>query len=95
MPRLDSLNGFGFPPIAEVVRGLAVVDSLYSGYGEARRAPVRNRDARVRRKTPSSTQGNAYLIRGWPKLDYIKTARVVREWRRQWRYAALARTRAA
>jgi peptidyl-prolyl cis-trans isomerase A (cyclophilin A) len=26
-------------------------------------------------------QGTPYLVRGWPKLDYIKTARVVREWR--------------
>ena len=80
-PRLDSLNGFGFPPIAEVVRGLAVVDSLYSGYGES----TPRTGAQPGRSGPSQdsivTQGNAYLIRGWPKLDYIKTARVVREWR--------------
>jgi peptidyl-prolyl cis-trans isomerase A (cyclophilin A) len=80
-PRLDSLNGFGFPPIAEVVAGLAVVDSLYSGYGES----TPRTGAQPGRAGPSQdsimTQGNAYLIRGWPKLDYIKTARVVREWR--------------
>jgi peptidyl-prolyl cis-trans isomerase A (cyclophilin A) len=80
-PRLDSLNGFGFPPIAEVVTGLAVVDSLYSGYGES----TPRTGAQPGRSGPSQdsivTQGNAYLIRGWPKLDYIKTARVVREWR--------------
>ena len=80
-PRLDSLNGFGFPPIAEVVDGMAVVDSLYSGYGDgaARSGPQPGRQG------PSQdsimTQGNAYLLRGWPKLDYIKTARVVHEWR--------------
>lgn len=80
-PRLDSLNGFGFPPIAEVVDGMAVVDSLYSGYGDgaARGGPQPGRQG------PSQdsivTQGNAYLLRGWPRLDYIKTARVVKEWR--------------
>ena len=36
--RLDTLNGFGFPPVAEVIAGMSVVDSLYSGYGEAARA---------------------------------------------------------
>lgn len=80
-PKLDSLNGFGFPPIAQVVEGMAVVDSLYSGYGDgaARSGPQPGREG------PSQdsimTQGNAYLLRGWPKLDYIKTARVVKEWR--------------
>ena len=26
-------------------------------------------------------KGNVYLAAGWPKLDYVKTARVVQEWR--------------
>ena len=38
-PRLDTLAGFGFPPIAEIVQGMAVVDSLYSGYGESAGQP--------------------------------------------------------
>jgi len=79
--RLDSLNGFGFPPIAEVISGMQVVDSLYSGYGEG--APASG--ARPGRSGPSQDSiealGNRYLERGWPKLDYIKTARVIREWR--------------
>ena len=79
--RLDTLNGFGFPPIAEVVAGMDVVDSLYSGYGES--AP--RTGAQPNRSGPSQDSiqvaGNAYLARGWPKLDYIKSARVVREWR--------------
>jgi peptidyl-prolyl cis-trans isomerase A (cyclophilin A) len=80
-PRLDSLNGFGFPPIAEVVDGMAVVDSLYSGYGDgaARSGPQPGRAGPS--QDSITTQGNAYLLRGWPKLDYIKTARVVKEWR--------------
>jgi cyclophilin family peptidyl-prolyl cis-trans isomerase len=79
--RLDTLNGFGFPPIAEVVSGMDVVDSLYSGYGEA----TPRTGAIAGRSGPSQDsigrQGNAYLQRGWPKLDYIKRARIVREWR--------------
>ena len=65
--RLDTLNGFGFPPIAEVVSGMATVDSLYSGYGEA--AP--RSGSQFGREGPSQdsivAQGNAYLSRGWPK----------------------------
>jgi peptidyl-prolyl cis-trans isomerase A (cyclophilin A) len=80
-PRLDTLSGFGFPPIAEVVDGMAVVDSLYSGYGDgaARSGPQPGRAGPS--QDSITTQGNAYLLRGWPKLDYIKTARVVKEWR--------------
>jgi peptidyl-prolyl cis-trans isomerase A (cyclophilin A) len=78
-PVLDTYNG-GYPPIGEVVAGMDVVDSLYSGYGDAapRSGPQYgkegpNQDSIVK-------QGNAYLARGWPKLDYIKTARVTQEW---------------
>ena len=67
--RLDTLNGFGFPAFGEVVSGLEVVDSLYSGY--ASRPP---QDSIAR-------QGNAYLARAWPRLDYIRTARIIRAWR--------------
>lgn len=59
------LDGMGFAPIGAVVDGKPVVDSLYSGYGEA---PD---------QTLLQTQGNAYLDRMFPKLDAIKTARIV------------------
>ena len=58
------LDGMGFPPICKVVEGLSAVDLLYSGYGE-------NPD-----QTAIQMQGNAYLNRTFPKLDYIKTARI-------------------
>ena len=77
--RLDTLNGFGFPPIAEVVSGMATVDSLYSGYGEA--AGARNPNGKGPPQDSIARQGNAYLERGFPKMDYIKQARVTREWR--------------
>jgi peptidyl-prolyl cis-trans isomerase A (cyclophilin A) len=80
--RLDTTNTFGFPPIGEVIGGMSAVDSLYSGYGNA--APRSGPTARASGPQQDSIriQGNAYLARGWPKLDYVKTARVIREWRR-------------
>lgn len=67
--RLDRL---GFTPVGRVVEGMAVVDSLYGGYGEAAptgRGPDQDRIA---------AEGNAYLQREFPKLDYIRSATVVR-----------------
>ena len=76
-PRLDTLNGFGFPPIGEVVRGLAVVDSLnweYTGTRGGQTFPGPSQDS-IRR------QGNEYLRRVFPRLDYIVSARVRKSWR--------------
>jgi peptidyl-prolyl cis-trans isomerase A (cyclophilin A) len=75
--RLDTLNAFGFPPVGEVTAGgMAVVDSLYGGYGEAL----------PRGKGPPQDsirlQGEPYLARGFPRLDAIRRAHVVREWKR-------------
>jgi len=62
------LDKAGFAPFAEVVSGIEVVDQLYSGYGEG--AP--------RGSGPDQsliqTQGNAYLERDFPRLDFIKKA---------------------
>jgi peptidyl-prolyl cis-trans isomerase A (cyclophilin A) len=75
-PRLDTLNGFGFPPIGEIVQGLAVMDSLnweYSGTRGGQTFPGPSQDS-IRR------QGNAYLRRAFPRLDYIVRARVAQSW---------------
>jgi peptidyl-prolyl cis-trans isomerase A (cyclophilin A) len=69
-PRLDTLNTFGFPPFGEVVSGIAAIDSLYSGYGNSP-----SQDSITR-------QGNPYLNRAFPKLDYMKAVRVIQEWRK-------------
>lgn len=77
-PRLDTLNTIGFPPVAQVIRGLAVLDSLnweYSGTRGGQMFPGPSQDSITR-------QGNEYLRRNFPRLDYIRTARVVTEWRR-------------
>jgi peptidyl-prolyl cis-trans isomerase A (cyclophilin A) len=76
-PRLDTLNGFGFPPIGEVVFGREVLDSLnweYSGTRGGQTLPGPSQDSLTR-------QGNSYLLRSFPRLDYILTARVANVWR--------------
>lgn len=60
-----SLDGQGFVPVARVIEGMGVVDSLYDEYGDD---PKYHMIARL---------GNKYLGRMFPKLDYIETARVV------------------
>ena len=75
-PRLDTLNGFGFPPIGRIVQGVEVLDSLYWQYTGTRGGqtyPGPSQDS-IRR------QGNAYLQRRFPSLDYILRARVIRSW---------------
>ncbi len=80
-PKLDTLSGFGFPPIAEVVRGMEAVDSLDNEYGESapKSGPQYGREGPSQDSIVKS--GNAYVNRGWPKLDYIKSARIVKEWK--------------
>jgi peptidyl-prolyl cis-trans isomerase A (cyclophilin A) len=76
-PRLDTLNGFGFPPIGRIVQGITVLDSLnweYSGTRGGQTFPGPSQDS-------LRLQGNAYLTRRFPRLDYILRARVVRDWR--------------
>jgi peptidyl-prolyl cis-trans isomerase A (cyclophilin A) len=65
--RLDSQ---GFAPFGEVVEGMDVVDSFFAGY----------RDGPPRDSGPDQAkveaQGNQYLDQHYPKLDYIKTAKI-------------------
>lgn len=75
-PRLDTLNGFGFPPIGRIIEGIAVLDSLnweYSGTRGGQTFPGPSQDS-IRR------HGNDYLRRRFPRLDYLLTARVIRTW---------------
>lgn len=67
----SNLDGMGFAPIGRVTEGMAVVDSLYSGYGEG--APDGNGPDQLR----AQAQGNAYLLGSFPKLDYIQKATVI------------------
>jgi peptidyl-prolyl cis-trans isomerase A (cyclophilin A) len=69
-----NLDKLGFSPVGVVTDGMAVVDSLYAGYGEGYpRGDGPDQDKII-------AQGNAYLNRSFPKLDRIDSARVVRRW---------------
>lgn len=62
-----ALDARGFPPIGVVVGdGMTVVDKIYQGYGET---PDQGR---------IGDEGNAYLTKAFPKMDYIKSAKIVR-----------------
>ncbi len=64
------LDRMGFSPFGRVISGMNVVDALYSGYGEG--APQGQGPA----QGLIQARGNAYLMKTFPKLDYIKTASI-------------------
>jgi peptidyl-prolyl cis-trans isomerase A (cyclophilin A) len=68
----SNLDRMGFAPFGEVVKGMDVVDKLYSGYGEG--APSGRGPSQPR----IHAEGNAYLNKDFPKLDYIKTATIAK-----------------
>jgi cyclophilin family peptidyl-prolyl cis-trans isomerase len=61
-----------FVVFGEVVEGMDVADALYAGYGEGPGG------IRAGRQDPVFEGGNAYLNDKFPRLDYIRTARVFR-----------------
>ena len=62
------LDGRGFSPFGEVIEGMDVVDSFYSGYGDGPPRGEGPYQAMVMAK------GNAYLDTDFPKLDRIEKA---------------------
>jgi peptidyl-prolyl cis-trans isomerase A (cyclophilin A) len=65
-----TLDRQGFAPFGQVVSGMKVVDSLYSGYGEGAPGGLGPEQGRLQ------AEGNAYLAGGFGKLDYIKKATI-------------------
>ncbi len=63
----EMLDGQGFAPFGTVVEGMEVVDALNGEYGDE---PT-GAQARI------ASQGNEYLAKWFPALDYIKSAKVV------------------
>jgi len=65
------LDKEGFAQFGRVVEGMDVVDHLYSGYGESAGGGMRGG-----KQGPIEAGGNEYLDKNFPKLDFIKTARL-------------------
>lgn len=69
-PFMDKQAPFAPAPFGRVVSGMNVVDQIYGGYGEGAptgKGPDTNR---------FDTEGNAYLKKEFPELDFIKTATI-------------------
>jgi peptidyl-prolyl cis-trans isomerase A (cyclophilin A) len=60
----------GFAPFGQVVSGMNVVDQLYGGYGDG---PPRGRGPDQARL---QMEGNAYLTKDFPRMDYVKKATI-------------------
>ena len=65
-----SLDKQGFAPFGEVTSGMNVVDRLYSGYGEGAPSGKGPSQPRVQ------GEGNTYLNKDFPRLDFIKAATI-------------------
>lgn len=68
--RNAQLDQKGFAPFGRVTSGMEVVGQLYNGYGEgAPRGPGPDQ-GRVQ------MEGNAYLAKSFPRLDFVKKATI-------------------
>jgi len=67
--RNAQLDRQGFSPFGKVIKGMDVVDSFYTGYGERT----------TRLQGVIAKKGNQFLKDKFPKLDYIKSATILSE----------------
>ena len=66
------LDGQGFAPFGQVISGMDVVDKLYAGYGEGAPSGKGPNQGQIQ------SEGNTYLKKSFPELDYIKTATIAK-----------------
>lgn len=66
----STLDRQGFAPFGQVTSGMNVVDALHSGYGEGAPSGKGPDQGRVQ------NEGNAYLTKNFPRLDFVKKATV-------------------
>ena len=67
----DTFDAEPFVPFAHVIDGMQVADSLFHEYGEASGGGIR-----AGKQDALFAEGNAFLLRQFPKLDYIVRASV-------------------
>jgi len=67
-----NLDGMGFSPFGRIVSGMNVVDALNAEHGEGAprgRGPDQSR---------LQSEGNTYLMKDFPRMDYVKKATIER-----------------
>jgi peptidyl-prolyl cis-trans isomerase A (cyclophilin A) len=62
----SNLDKLYFAPFGEVTKGMDVADKFYNGYAD----DAQKQAGRI------ASEGNAFLTKSFPKLDYIKTATI-------------------
>ncbi len=65
------LDSRGFAPFGEIVEGMDVVDKLHTGYGDGPPSGKGPNQGRIQ------MEGNAYLKRDFPELDFVVKATLV------------------
>jgi peptidyl-prolyl cis-trans isomerase A (cyclophilin A) len=65
-----ALDGAGLVPFGKIVSGMNVVEKLYTSYGDGPPNGKGPEQAKIQ------AEGNAYLEKNYPKLDYIKKATI-------------------
>jgi peptidyl-prolyl cis-trans isomerase A (cyclophilin A) len=68
----EALDSKNFTPFGEVISGMDVVNNLYMGYGDSVSEGGSGPDQEA-----LAQNGNAYLQKSFPLLDYIKKATVI------------------
>jgi len=66
------LDGMGFPPFGKVTEGMDVVDKINGEYGDMPQQGGRGPNPDL-----IATEGNAYLKKDFPNLDYIKSVTIL------------------
>ncbi|NOS71022.1 MAG: peptidylprolyl isomerase [Verrucomicrobia bacterium] len=67
----SNLDGMGFSPFGKVTEGMDVVDKINNEYGEGAPRGRGPHQGRIQ------AEGNAYLKKDFPNLDYIKSATIL------------------